>query len=286
MIEDLVGGRLPDLNSPLYKTGELLAISGSPDAAAHFLEKLSSDDRGLREYGAWGIGNIALASGAEVVKRILAAEDRRIRTFAALGVSRALASKRGEPAFFDAIRSAVDEFLYFENGDIGQTLVEIEREQGTTELSNQERNFFAASMYFHEIENGGPWQYFGNSAGNYHRMIVAGLKAIGAPQTAQTLIKAGEVFGPDGPPEDCGERNAMVDAFTAEQVKRVDDLYRTFPSGEDIPMLLFLYVLKCEHGQAEAPAPQDYFTAGNFTSTPESLLRRSVISRSTRETDA
>ena len=53
----------------------------------------------------------------------------------------------------------LDEFLYFENADIGQTLVEIEREQGTAALSNQERNFFAASMYFHEIENGGPWQY-------------------------------------------------------------------------------------------------------------------------------
>jgi hypothetical protein len=29
----------------------------------------------------------------------------------------------------------------------------------------------------------------------------------------------------------------MIGAFTDEQLKSVNDLYRTFPSGEDIPML-------------------------------------------------
>jgi len=142
---------LPNLNSPLYRIGDLLAASGSERALVHFTEYLRSEDQRLREYSAWGLGSIALRTCAEPVKRMLASEDRKIRTF-------------------------------------------------------------------------------------------AGLRAIGAPETAQIPEKAGRVFGPEGPPEDCDARNAVINAFTGEQVKSVDDLYCTFPGGENIEMLLFLYV--------------------------------------------
>jgi len=238
----LVPQELPNLNSTLYRIGELLAASGSEAALVHFTEYLRSEDQRFCEYSAWGLGSIALEPCAEPVKRILASEDRKIRTFAVMGIGRALAAGRGEMAFFEGIRGSLDEFLYFENAEVYQTLIEVESQYGTGALSAEERNFFSASLYYFEIQNGGPWQYFGNSTANYQRMIVAGLRALGAPGTAQILEDAGTVFGPEGPPEDRDARNAMIDTFTAEQVKIVDGLYSTFPSGENIEMLLFLYV--------------------------------------------
>jgi uncharacterized protein DUF4375 len=172
---------------PPSKYGELLATSDCAGAAVHFLEYLTSEDQCLRQYAAWGRGSIAEENCAEPVNRILATEDRKTRTFAVLGIGRALAAKRGEPAFFEAIRGALDEFLYFEMAEFYQIVIEVENQQGTAALSSEETSFFAASRYYFEIQNGGPWQYFGNSTANYHKMIVAGLKGIGAPETAETL---------------------------------------------------------------------------------------------------
>jgi len=41
---------IPNLNSPLYRIGELLATSGSAGAVVHFLENLTSGDPCFREY--------------------------------------------------------------------------------------------------------------------------------------------------------------------------------------------------------------------------------------------
>jgi hypothetical protein len=71
----------PNLDSPLYRIGELLAASGSGSAPAvtHFLHNLTSRDQRLREYAAWGLGSIALSNCGEPVMRILATEERRAR---------------------------------------------------------------------------------------------------------------------------------------------------------------------------------------------------------------
>ena len=108
-------------------------------------------------------------------------------------------------------------------------------------MSGAERNYFAASLYYFEIQNGGPWQYLSNPTGDYHSMILAGLRAIGAPLTAQALEEAGKVFGPDGPPQDRNRRDEMVELFSGHQIEIIDKLYSVFPSGENIEMLLFLY---------------------------------------------
>lgn len=125
--------------------------------------------------------------------------------------------------------------------DFYEKLIELENDKGAEALSDAERNYFAASMYYFEIQNGGPWQYFSNSTADYHGMILAGLRAIGATRTAQVLESAGKVFGPDGPPEDRDRRDEMVESFTDQQAEIIDNLYSVFPSGENIEMLLLLY---------------------------------------------
>jgi hypothetical protein len=236
-----------NLTPPLYRIGDLLASSGLPEAVSHFMDSAASEDEYLREYGAWGLGNIASADCSEQVKRIFAAEERRVRIFTAIGVSRALILQRGQAAFFDAVAGSLNDFLSWEISDAYYALLEAENQQGVGAMSPAERNFFAASLYYFEVQNGGPWQYFGNSTANYHRLILAGLRAIGAPDTARTLESAGWIFGPAGPPEDHVVRNEMIDALGDEQVIRINDLYGTFPSGaENIEMLLFLY--NVQHG--------------------------------------
>jgi hypothetical protein len=110
--------------------------------------------------------------------------------------------------------------------DFDGKLVEIELEdvRGVETLSAAERNYYTVSIYYYEIQNGGLWQYFGNSTADYHKMILAGLRAFGAPRSAQVLEDAGGVFGPDGPPEDRNARSEAVDSFSVHQAETIDSL--------------------------------------------------------------
>jgi len=121
-------------------------------------------------------------------------------------------------------------------------LCDLENEKGIAALTDAERNYFTASIYYYEIMNGGPWQYIGNSTADYHVQIIEGLRAIGAHNTAQVLVELGRVFGPSGPSANRGLRNDQADAFTEQQAGAIGCLYEEFPSaGENIEMLLDLY---------------------------------------------
>jgi hypothetical protein len=128
--------------------------------------------------------------------------------------------------------------------DIYQKLLNAEHGSVPKVMSEPETHYWQVALYYYEIQNGGPWQYFGNSTGDDHSLIIAGLRAIGAPKTAQVLEEAGKVFGPDGPPRNRDLRNEMLDSLTARQQEIVDQLYSEFPSGENIEMLLFLYAVE------------------------------------------
>jgi hypothetical protein len=121
-------------------------------------------------------------------------------------------------------------------------LIYLEDQRGIDALTQAERNYYAASVYYYEIQNGGPWQYIGNATANYHAQIIDGLRAIGALGTAQVLEELGRVFGPSGPSADRELRSDQADAFTDNEAATVDRLYTAFPGpGENIEMLLDLY---------------------------------------------
>ena len=233
---------LPDLAWPLFRIAELLAISGSQAAIVHFADCLIERDQSLREYGAWGLGSIALEGCLKPVKEILASDNRRMKTLVVGGIGRALAAGRGDSDFLAGISGSLNEFLYFEIGDTYQALIEVENRRGIAALSPHERNYWAASIYYFEIMNGGLWQYFGNSTADYHSTILSGLIAIGAPGTAQILEEAGRAFGSGEPPEDREARNSEIDRFSGEQVMRIENLNQG-PIRENIELLLFLYGL-------------------------------------------
>jgi hypothetical protein len=121
-------------------------------------------------------------------------------------------------------------------------LCNLENEKGIDALTEAERHYFTASIYYYEIMNGGPWQYINNSTADYHFQIIEGLRAIGAHDTAQVLVELGKVFGPSGPSANRELRGDQADAFTQQQASAISRLYEAFPSaGENIEMLLDLY---------------------------------------------
>jgi HEAT repeat protein len=122
------------------------------------------------------------------------------------------------------------------------TLVKLANEKGVDALTEAERNYYTAALYYYEIFNGGPWQYINNPTADYHIQIIEGLRAIGAHNAAQVLCELGNAFGPSGPSANRELRNDQADALTEQQCSVIWNLYEQFPSpGENIMMLLDLY---------------------------------------------
>jgi hypothetical protein len=135
-----------------------------------------------------------------------------------------------------------------EGYDFAGKLIDIRFKQGLEALTEHERNYYAAHVYYYEVANGGLWQYFENSTANDHKVILAGLNAIGAPHVAKVLEAAGLAFGPDGPPEDRARRNEALDSFTPEQEWIIEDLNTDEVFG-DVNMEMLLYLYAVEHKQ-------------------------------------
>jgi hypothetical protein len=359
-----VGARalgLSHFQSPLDRISELLLGSGSPDAAGAFLGMLSFRKARLRHHGAMYLAKLAQPNCIGGVTRLLASDDKELRTYTMFGIGHALNAKRGEPEFFAAIWPSLIPLLRlndalgaahrllaqidpvaaapvllgaehfslgnprlgsviealndsrtlisreilrplmaqlepladgyprcFELGeallayasnpaaeteprlraflqspnehvqtsaaralaafrgvrDHSSKLIGLACEKGLQALTGPERNYYSASIYYNDVQNGGPWQYIRNPTANYHAQIIEGLSSIGAHKTAQVLSELGKVFGPAGPSADRHLRNAQADSFTAEQTVVVDHLYAEFPSlGENIELFLELYVV-------------------------------------------
>jgi len=114
--------------------------------------------------------------------------------------------------------------------------------KGIGVLSEAERNYVMVTYYL-DAPKGGLWQYLGTSMADNHKSIVAGLVAIGAAESARILDEAGQVFGPDGPPEDFRQRSAARRAFTRQREEVFSRLNQAYLiRGENVEMLAFLYV--------------------------------------------
>jgi len=351
---------LPDFSAPLFRVGSLLEESGSPEAAAPFLELLNHPEERLRNDGAIQLGSIALEVCIEPVNRLLGGADKDLRQHALMGIGHALKARRGAPAFFQAVRPALVNLLnvedifglapkllagidalhatpillepdrltlenpqflgtlealnlahstiprdvllrlmaelepkvdnYFRARQLGEVLFAYARnpdaqtesklrelakspvEQvqtgaaralaalhglenmykklhkavygpGIKTMSAPEQHYWFAAVYHGEVQNGGPWQYFGNSTADHHRQILAGLRAIGASHSADMLEEAGKVFGPKGPPVDRSQRNDVMDTFGASEEQVVGELFSDYPT-ENIDALVDLYAVE------------------------------------------
>ena len=98
-------------------------------------------------------------------------------------------------------------------------------------------------LLWYEVGNGGFLQYFGNPAGDHAQKTVEDLLAIGAGETAAVLVKAIDVFGPQGPSADRSRRQGQLRGLGPDAVAELDECDQfVFDDPEDLEGLLESFV--------------------------------------------
>jgi len=125
------------------------------------------------------------------------------------------------------------------------------------DLSPAERVFLLIWELESEVNNGGFQQYFHNSSGEHAPEVVAALKTIGAPATADIAQRAVNAVG-DAITiwSDDAPRQASVARLSPQVRQTLDELDREYyKCPEALTPLLYNYVT--EH-RAEVRAPSDF----------------------------
>jgi hypothetical protein len=90
-----------------------------------------------------------------------------------------------------------------------------------------------------EVNNGGFHQYYFNGAGDQAFFAPNALAVIGARRMAEIARKANSLFGPGGPPRSREDRQARLEALTANDESPWDELDGSFQAyPDDIRALL------------------------------------------------
>jgi hypothetical protein len=85
---------------------------------------------------------------------------------------------------------------------------------GFDKLTKEEKLYFAVSVFESEVYNGGIYQFFSNSSGEYYTEVVEGLKELKAFNSLSLLKRAAEVlFGEAEPPKDRVQRWETMKQF-------------------------------------------------------------------------
>ena len=135
-------GSYVDLQSPFERICSLLRMQNDPSEAALALVKfLDSPNERFRAIAAVGLGNIATAACIGPVCKALADKDDSVRSWAMIGVDRAIKENRGERVFFDGIFPALTGLLnHLTHGtkDAPKILVRIDKERAIQILLSPE----------------------------------------------------------------------------------------------------------------------------------------------------
>jgi len=126
-----------------------------------------------------------------------------------------------------------------------------EREMLLTATPGQ-RALYTLAQADGEVNNGGFYQYFGNSGGWMIYLAIGGAELIGATAHVEILREAASVF-PDGQvPEDRQERNDVLDSLSDELAEdslgTLDD--RWYAADQELDARLRVYV---------AAHPEEFF---------------------------
>lgn len=87
-------------------------------------------------------------------------------------------------------------------------------------LSEAERVFYITQTLEMEVNNGGFYQFFYNSSGDFSNELVSAFTAIGANATATICQKAIAAFGRDIP-VDREEREEMLDELESDEISEI-----------------------------------------------------------------
>ena len=111
-------------------------------------------------------------------------------------------------------------------------------------LSTEQQRYYAVLVYNGEVNNGGHAQYFVNSSGDYYKVAMAGLNAIGATKREKILSQSVELFGGNGPSTENDTRHEQLAAFSKSQDSKLDSLdSQYYKCDENIDVLLSAYAL-------------------------------------------
>lgn len=116
-------------------------------------------------------------------------------------------------------------------------------EVGFENLTEAERTVASVRMLIDEVNNGGFWQYFFNSSGDYVGAALEGLIAIGARETEKALLKATNLFGGQGPSENRDSRIGQLEELskkTQARLRALDDAFYKDPDGIEAKLFLFI----------------------------------------------
>lgn len=117
--------------------------------------------------------------------------------------------------------------------------------QNVDSLNEYERTIFVTQELENEVNNGGFFQFFDNSSGQFASEIVQAFINIGAEKTAEICRKAVEAFGQELP-VDWEERRSLLDQIANAAVADVLDACDTafYSYEENLEALNAAYIRK------------------------------------------
>lgn len=103
---------------------------------------------------------------------------------------------------------------------------------GYDSLNPAQRSLVCAWAVCGEIDNGGIWQFFFNTSGDWAVDTPEALRAVSAPELASVVEAAIAEFSDDGPSRDLDTRRAQIKGLPKVSTDVWDDLDRKFDSSE------------------------------------------------------
>jgi hypothetical protein len=100
-------------------------------------------------------------------------------------------------------------------------------------LSHPQKVFYFNQELEREVNNGGFWQYFRNTSGNFANETIKTLKDIDANKTSKILESAIELFPDKKVPADRDLRNKLIDDIEADAKEKWNELDQQFFKYED-----------------------------------------------------
>ncbi len=103
----------------------------------------------------------------------------------------------------------------------------------TEDLTDGQKDFYFNQNLEREINNGGFYQYFFNSSGDFANETIQSLKNIRAEKTADILVEAINQFPDKNVPRDRDKRQSILEAIEQKAVTKWRELDQQFYKYED-----------------------------------------------------
>ena len=109
--------------------------------------------------------------------------------------------------------------------------------QVSTKLNADQQNLICVWAACGEVDNGGIWQFFYNTSGDWSSDTVVALETIGAPELAEIIRSAMAAFPDQKPHIELDERRDQIDAMSESDLAAWDSLSARFDTTSMEPKI-------------------------------------------------